>query len=420
MWYLYGVMTSEQELKLGVYLAGEILPNHPITVTDPQTGIVGRFVFQLEMVDDELSASGGYVPISEENIQVGGDGVQTVSVTIQISPQAFMRMPQTGAPWSKLLIFLGPRLKQPMADMFPDESTRNSEMWIISEVHKALEQIGALQEVLLHKDAMERSAKIFQAQGFKVNPVFFSHFRFEQGLGDGRLTGEYQFLGPTGGGEIGGMTERDLQSLLAQNDGLKQWEIVRPDEEGGKVEYGLITGWKSGAVLLMPRREALPAWAERAMANIGQIFTHRDFAEINFTAEERAAFSTADFISKKFQPAYVLAVKAAGEHIDAAFISRRNNLPVPDSLVRIKWDGTRAATQENYVARMVQAARWSLSRVPTIHPEEVVKAGVCLEDVEQLGFLSAVTVAKEFKAAVETDGVRRMAGAETAELANIS
>ncbi len=86
-------------------------------------------------------------------------------------------------------------------------------MWIISEVHKALEQIGALQEVLLHKDAVERSAKIFQAQGFKVNPVFFSHFRFEQGLADGRLLGEYQFLGATGDGEIGEMTDRDLQGI---------------------------------------------------------------------------------------------------------------------------------------------------------------------------------------------------------------
>ncbi len=200
--------------------------------------------------------------------------------------------------------------------------------------------------------------------------------------------------------------------MLAQNDGLKQWEIVRPDDEGGKVEYGLITGWKSGAVLWVPRGESLPAWAERPLANIGQIFAYRQFEEINFTVEERAAFSTADFISKKFQPAYVLAVKAADEYIDAAFISRRNNLPVPDSLVRIKWDGRSAATQENYVARMVQAARWSLSRVPTIHPEEVVKAGVCVEDAGQLTFINLDTVAKEFKVAVEAEGAPRMTGAE--------
>ena len=401
-------MTSEMELRLGVNLAGRILPKHPIIVSDPHTGIVGRFFFNLALVEDEQITASGYAPLGPDDITLGADGVETVAVTVQLSPKTFLHTPQTGAPWSKLLIFLGPRLRQPIADVFPDESTKKSEAWIISEIHKSLEEIGALQEALTQKEAVDKFSKLFQSHGFKVNPVFFSHLRFEQGLEDHRLMRDYKFFGLAGEGDIGELTERDLQGVLAQSNGVKQLEIVRPDDEGGKLEYSLISGWKGGTIIMLPQVEMLPAWAERPIQNVGQIFIYNHFEEINFTTEERSAFSTADFISKKFQPAYVLAIKATDEAIEASYISRRNNLAVPDSLVKIKWDWAFAPTQENYVARMVWAARWSLAKASSIHPEEVVKAGIFIADAGPLPFINPETVAKEFKAALAADGAPRV------------
>jgi len=406
-------VTIEQEIKLGVYLAGEILPKRPIVVADPHSGIVGRFLFHLDFVEDDQVSDSGYVPLNADDIKREEDGSETVHVTVQLSPKMFLRMPQTGAPWSKLLIFLGPRLKQPIADLFPDESTRNSEAWIITEIHQALEKIGAIQEALTHQETLDKLPKLFQSLGFKTNAVFFSHLRMERILTNNSVTREYKFIGRTGEGTVGELAENDLQGLLIQSTGLKQLEVVRSDDEGGKLEFSLITGWKGGTILMLPQGDSLPAWADRPLSNIGVIYHYPNVDDINFTAEEKAAFNTADFLSKKFQPAYVLVLRAGSEGIEASFLGRQNNgRVVPDSVVRLKWDAKFTPTQQNFIERMVWAARWSLAKVPTIHPEEVVKAGIHLEETAPLPFLNKETIPKEFKDAVAAEATPRVVSGE--------
>ena len=409
---LYGQLTTEQEIKLGVYLAGEILPRRSIVVTDPGSGIVGRFQFHLECVEDDQVANSGYVPLTADDIRREEDGSETVRVTVQISPKMYLRIPQTGAPWSKLLIFLGPRLKQPIADLFPDESTRNSEAWIIQEIHQALELIGGIQEALTRQEPLEKLPKLFQSLGLKANPVFFSHLRMERILEGNRVAGEYKFIGLKGDG-AGELTENDLQGLLTQGSGLKQLEVVRPDDEGGKLEFALITGWKGGTLLMLPQKELLPAWAERPLAGIQQVYCHNNADDINFTAEEKAAYNTADFLSKKFQPAYVLILRVGGDFMEAAYLGRQNNgRMLPDSLVRLPWDAKCAPTHENFVARMVWAARWSLARVSTIHPDEVVKAGIYFDDAGQWPSINKEMAAKEIKSALAEETAPRISNVE--------
>jgi len=403
-------MSSEKELKLGVFLAAQLLPQLPITVVDPHTGIVGRFFFNLEVIEDEQFTESGYVPLRQQDIKPGADGVETVMVTVRVSSKRFQHMPQTGTPWSKLLICLGQYLIKPIADLFPDDSTHHSSAWIVGEIQKALEQISAIQEALTKKDALEKFSKLFQSQGFKVNSIHFSHFRFEQGLENNRLLSDYKFIGTSVEGEVGELTARDLQGVLAQVVGLKQLEIVRPDNEGGALEFSLITGWSRGPVLMLPRTRMLPDWASRMLPNIGLIFVYENMEEINFTAEERSAFNTADFAKKNFQPAYVLALKAGRQAIEAALIGRRNHQTLPNSLVKIKWDENIAQTQENFVARVVWAARWSLAQVPSIDPADVVKAGIYLEEAGQRPFITKGTLVKELKAALASDAAPMMGG----------
>jgi len=401
-------MTSDNELRAAVYLAGEILPQRPIVVRDPLSGIVGRFFFKLEVVDDDQVAARGYAPLTQEDIQPGPDGAENVTVTLQLSPGMFQHMPQTGSPWSKLLVFLGPRLTKPMIDVFPDESSKNSQMWLSGEIHKALEYIGTLQEALTKKEALAKLPKAVQSFGLKAQPIFFSHLRFEEGLQDGRKMQEYKFYGLLADGTLGQLGEKELYAVLAQASGLKQLEVVRPDDEGGRLEFSLITGWNGGTILMLPQVELLPAWATRPLANIDLVFVY-DYAEdIKFTPQEKSAFNTTDFAAHKFQPAYVLALKAVGESIDASLVSRQNDSVVPDSVVSLKLHGRFTSSQENFLDGLVWAARWACSKALSLQPEEVVKAGIYLEFAKQWSFVNRETIAKELKAALTADAAPKV------------
>jgi len=396
-------MTSDNELRAAVYLAGEILPQRPIVVRDPHSGIVGRFFFKLALVEDDEVAARGYLPLTQEDIQPGPDGAENVTVTVQISPGMYQHMPQTGSPWSKLLVFLGPRLTKPMIDVFPDESTKSSQTWMSGEIHQALEYIGMLQEALTKPEAMAKLSKTVQAAGLKAQSLFFSHLRFEQGLQDGRLLQDYKFYGLLADGRFGQLPETALFNVLAQNSGLKQLEVVRPDDEGGKLEFSLITGWSGGTILMLPQAELLPAWAARPLANIDLVFVYEDADDIRFTTEEKSAFNTVDFAAHKFQPAYVLAIKASGETIDAWLVSRQNDSVVPDSRVSLKLHGRYRSTQESFLDGLVWTARWACARALSVQLEEILKAGVAIEDAEAWTFVSRDTIARELKAALAAE-----------------
>lgn len=242
--------------------------------------------------------------------------------------------------------------------------------------------------------AINRAAKDFQIN-LSVNRVGFSHLKFISALEDGSLLEEYTFFGlaPTALPERE-LAHNDLDRLSGQSSGLTQWEVVRDNPLGGKVEFNVITGWNNKfPVVMIPTDDVLPAWASQPVSGINSALFYPEGAyAINFTVEETHYFETLETAAKlsKRNPRdtvfplsasnYVLAINLEEQGIESWLVSNENER-VDKSYARLPWGEGFTATVESIAQRALWAARLSLYRARTkenavIRPKEILKLGV--------------------------------------------